>query len=572
MLGNLEGLIEQAMTEWQVPALAIAVVHERRPILLKAYGSRDLEADLPATTDTQFGLCSITKSVTATAAAILVEDGCLDWDRPVRDYMPDFQLLDPAAAGVTLRDMLTHRSGLPRHDWVWFPGDRTPQQMLAALRYLEPSRGFRAAFQYQNLLYMAVGVLIERVTGVSWEEFTRSRILRPLGLEQCTFTIQDLQRAADFACPYSLENGLLRRAPLRAITVSAAGGINAPIAAMASYLRFHLDRGIANGQRIISESSAALMQSPQIYCHVDEQPEVGAISYGFGFEVTHYRGEKLVRHAGGWIGWQSLLAMLPERGIGIAILTNRSQQPVPTLLTYAIFDRLCGLKEVEWLKRLRSIKEKADIQQRKNRELHAVLRKHGTHPSHSLPDYVGDYQHRAYGHVSIETDGQRLRWRGLGISTELRHRHFDIFDFPSEPADDTDAFIRLAGVSISFGYDQEGDVNRFSISLEPLVPDAVFKRTQLLEPAILQACVGVYEFGTNMAVVALEDETNLTLTLRGDSKAYRLLPYRGTKFTLEGREGHRVEFRVESTNAVNAVILHQPGGACVATRIGPPRS
>ena len=143
-------------------------------------------------------------------------------------------------------------------------------------------------------------------------------------------------------------------------------------------------------------------------------------------------------------------------------------------------------------------------------------------PSHPLPDYVGDYQHRAYGRVSIERDGQQLRWKGLGIDIELGHRHYDIFDFPSEPADDTDAFIRLAGVGVFFGYDAEGDVDRISISLEPLVPDAVFRRTQLLDPTILQACVGAYEFGARMAVVALEGRTTLTLSLTGDPNAYHL--------------------------------------------------
>jgi len=570
MLGNLEALIAEAMAEWQVPALAVAVVHERRPILVKAYGSRDLEADLPATTDTQFAICSITKSLTATAIAILVEDGSLHWERPVRDYMRDFQLLDPAAAEITLLDMLTHRSGLPRHDWVWFPGDRSPEEMLGALRYLEPSCKFRAAFQYQNLLYMALGVLIERVTGMSWEEFTRSRILRPLGMEQCTFTIEDLQMAADFARPYSLVNGLPRRAPVRPITASAAGAINAPIATMANYLRFHLDRGVADGRRIISESSASLMQSPQIYCHADEQPEVGAVSYGLGFEVSHYRGEKLVRHAGGWIGWQSLLAILPERGLGVVILSNRSQNPVPTLLAYAIFDRLCGWNELAWLTRFRSNQSKSDRQQRHNRQIRAALRKSGTHPSHPLPDYAGDYEHPGYGGVSIESVGRQLHWKGLGISTELRHRHFDIFEFPSEQADDTDAFIRLAGVSLSFGYDQEGYIDRFSMTLEPQVPDTVFNRTQLLEPSILRSCVGAYEFGTKMAVVTLEAEASLTLTLTGDSSIYHLRPYRGTKFTVHERKGHRVEFRAERSIGVNALILYQPEGTCIATRIQPP--
>src|SRR5262249_6762920 len=154
MLEDIEPLIQAAMAEWQVPALAIAVVHDGQPTLVKAYGKRDLEAGLSATTGTQFAICSITQSFTATVVTLLVDAGELAWDRPVREYLAGFALSDPfASAGITLRDMLTHRSGLPRHDWIWFPGDRSRDEMLAALRYLEPSREFRSEFQYQNLLY-----------------------------------------------------------------------------------------------------------------------------------------------------------------------------------------------------------------------------------------------------------------------------------------------------------------------------------------------------------------------------------------------------------------------------------
>jgi len=172
----------------------------------------------------------------------------------------------------------------------------------------------------------------------------------------------------------------------------------------------------------------------------------------------------------------------------------------------------------------------------------------------------------------IECDGRQLHWKGLGISTELRHRHFDIFEFPSEPVDDTDAFIRLAGISLSFGYDQEGDVDRFSIILEPQVPEAVFNRTELLEPGMLRSCAGTYEFGTKTAVVALDADAHLTLTLSGDSSVYHLRPYRASKFTVRERRGHRVEFRAEPLSGANALILYQPDGTCIATRIEPPRS
>ncbi len=168
---ELDTLAAEAMAEWKVPGLALAIVHNGETALLKAYGQRDVEAGLPVTTDTQFLICSITKTFTATGLALLVDEGRLDWTKPVRDYVPEFRLHDAVATDrITVRDLLCHHSGLPRHDWVWMPGDVAPKQMLAALRHIEPSRDLRTTWQYSNLGYNAAGIVAERTSGQSWEE------------------------------------------------------------------------------------------------------------------------------------------------------------------------------------------------------------------------------------------------------------------------------------------------------------------------------------------------------------------------------------------------------------------
>jgi CubicO group peptidase (beta-lactamase class C family) len=132
---NLDNLVREAMDEWQVPGLALAVARDGEPDWVKAYGLRDVEASLPVTVDTQFILCSVTKSFTALGLAMLVDEGRLDWAKPVRDYLPEFRLHDAVATeGVTTTDLLCHRTGLPRHDWIWMPADISRAEMLAALR------------------------------------------------------------------------------------------------------------------------------------------------------------------------------------------------------------------------------------------------------------------------------------------------------------------------------------------------------------------------------------------------------------------------------------------------------
>src|SRR4051794_8270249 len=178
---DLDRLAAEVMADWKVPGAALAVVQDGKLALTRAYGQRDAEAGLPVSPATQFVICSITKSFTATAIALLHNEGLLDWTKPVRDYLPEFRLSDAVATErVTVRDLLSHQSGLPRHDWLHLPGDLAPSEMLPLMRHLELSRDIRAAWQYCNLCYNAAGLLIERVTGQSYEAFVRERLTNRL--------------------------------------------------------------------------------------------------------------------------------------------------------------------------------------------------------------------------------------------------------------------------------------------------------------------------------------------------------------------------------------------------------
>src|SRR5262245_60376328 len=237
------------MADWKVPGLAVAVVQDGKVTLLRAYGQRNVEADLPVTAATQFLICSITKSFTATGVALLHNEGRLDWTTPVRDYLPEFRLHDAVATErVTVRDLLCHQTGLPRHDWVWFPGDRSPAQLLDAMRHLELSRDIRTAWQYNNLCYNVVGLLIERVSGQSYQTFIRSRLTDRLGMT-VSFTLEELDASIDAARPYTM-HGDERHPALRfAISTIAAGAINTSAADLARWMRLHLAKGEYDRER-----------------------------------------------------------------------------------------------------------------------------------------------------------------------------------------------------------------------------------------------------------------------------------------------------------------------------------
>ena len=262
---DLDALVADAMSEWKIPGSAIAVVQNGAVALLKAYGLRDVEAQLPVTVDTHFMICSITKSFTATGLALLVDERRLDWKKPVRDYIPEFRLHDAVATDhVTVRDLLCHHSGLPRHDWIHLPGDFSPAQMVAAMRYLEPSDDIRTTFQYQNLGYQVAGMVAERISGPSWTEFTRARLTDRLRMT-VTFAAEELGATPDAAVPYSMDGDKRLRAKLYPIWSTPSGGINTSIKDLAHWLRFHLDKGEFEGERLLSAGLIRELHAPRAH-------------------------------------------------------------------------------------------------------------------------------------------------------------------------------------------------------------------------------------------------------------------------------------------------------------------
>src|SRR5215831_6269795 len=303
---DLETVVTEVMAEWHIPGLALALVRQDAPPRLQAFGVRDVESGAGVET-------SITKSFTATGLALLVDEGKLGWDVPVREILPEFKLKDPIASEkCTLRDLLTHRTGLPRHDWVHTPGHLDNAGMLAVLRHLEPNKEFRSAYQYNNLMYLVAGMVAERITGQRWEEFTRSRILDALGMVNTTTSLEDMvSHHIDHAAPHMFREDKLGRMSVRPIHTKPSGAICASISDMASYLQLHLNPVAGRGGLRLSANAATQVSAPQIYVGRSDFSELGDVHYGFGFEIASYRGERSLGHAGQWSGYTCDLRMLP---------------------------------------------------------------------------------------------------------------------------------------------------------------------------------------------------------------------------------------------------------------------
>ena len=563
IVSDLDQLTTGAMADWKVPGIALAVVQDGTVALTRAYGQRDVEANLPVTPATQFVICSITKSFTATAIALLHHEGQLDWAKPVRDYIPEFRLSDVVATErVTIRDLLSHQTGLPRHDWVHLPGDRAPAEMLDLMRHLEFSRDIRSVFQYNNLCYNIAGLLIERVSGQSFEAFIRTRLTDRLGMT-VGFNLDDLEASNESARPYMMHEDTRLPAMRLPIRTTAAGAINTSIGDLAKWMLLHLAKGEFGGERMLPAALVDELHAPRVYAAASGQAEFGEAYYGLGFQSQSYRGDRLVSHGGGAFGWGTLMTLLPDLGIGIAVFSNRSPSAVPSTLTWHIIDRLRGSEPVDWRARFRKERDEFIVHIQTNKDAREKARHKNTRPAHELAAYAGEYDHPAYGVMSVTSQGGELHWAWRGMSASLIHRHFETFELP-EAADR----LLPTPLAITFLTDRDGNIVSLSAPLEQTVKDIVFARLpagDCTDPAFHAQCVGRFKGGAITHLVALDSEGRLTLK-PDHQPVYRLAPETGKRFRILELEGFIVEFRREGM-IVNELIFHQPNGIFVAQRV-----
>jgi CubicO group peptidase (beta-lactamase class C family) len=474
MWSDLERLVEASMHEWKIPGLALAVVRDGEVVLQKGYGVRDVRGAEPVTPETQFLLCSITKSFTAAGLGLLVDEGRLEWNRPVREVIPEFRLQDALATErLTVRDLLCHRSGLPRHDWVHMPGDLGGAQMLPLLRHLAPSRELRDVFQYSNLGYMVAGMVTERLSGQSWGDFTTERLLKPLGFKDFGFTIEALEAADNAARPHAMVGDECMPSPLWPIRTTSGGGMNVSVADIAKWARFLLDDGKVNGVQLLSVKSLREMCTPHVHMGRSEHAEIGDSHYGFGLFCENYRGDRTYAHSGSWLGWGTLMTVVPERSTSVVVLTNRAPSAVTSMLTYAVLDHVSGREPVDWFARFQPKRREFIAQQKSERATREDKRRKDTQPSHALDEYVGSYVHPAYGRIEITQEAGGLAWRWRTFSGPLTHWHYDVFATPYRPVE-----FHPDELTLTFLYDREGRIDRIAAPFEPAVTDVVFQRVE----------------------------------------------------------------------------------------------
>lgn len=566
-LSGFDAFVEKELQSWKVPGAAIAIIKDDKILLAKGYGFADVKAKRPVTTKTVFPIASITKSFTVSTLAVLVKQGKLDWDTPTREYLPDFRLYDDVlTARVTPRDMVTHRTGLPRHDAAWYNSPLSRDELYNRLRYLEPSKDIRTTYQYNNFMYMTAGYMAGKLSGTSWEEAVTQHILTPLGMKSTSFTITDLKKMPDYALPYEKDDDEnvheINFQPLDAM--GPTGSMNSNLDDMIGYIRMHLNEGKHGGSQILLSSDVQQMQSPYTVIQGPLRwPEVGHSQYGMAFVISTYRGNKVVSHGGNMDGFSLFVSMMPSKKIGMIILTNLDGNPLRTIFSYNIYDRLLGLNQVEWSKRLKDDEEKNKATEKDAKKQGLTPQRSGTRPSHDIAEYAGEFEHPAYGPVVIESlGGDSLRISYNGFTSALRHFHYDVFETPQN------ALNRLERMKVMFHTNWDGEIAGLSIPFQSGVKDIMYERVaekSMRTAEFLRPLAGEFELGSRIATVFLRDDNVLVLNIPGQSP-YELLPVRGTRFSLKGMTGFTVEFRKDAAGKVTDLAFYQPNGNFVAKR------
>ena len=439
---GLDAYVTQVMRAFEVPGVALAIVKDGAVVVAKGYGVRTLGEDAPVDAHTRFGIASNTKAFTATALALLVEEGKLQWDAPVITYLPWFQMWDPwVTREITVRDLLVHRSGLGLGEGDllgWPPSTRSREEIVRRIRYLKPATSFRSAYAYDNVLYHAAALVIEAVSGQTWEEFVSSRIVAKVGMSETRVSRASTREPGNVAAPHARVDGVVRPVqPFDATNTNASGGVNTTATDIAKWLIVQLDSGrLADGSRLFTPRTTRELWGPVTPMPIGRPaPGLEPLAtdyrgYALAFIVQEYRGHKLVTHTGSLPGYVSRVAMLPDQRLGVAVLTNQEAGAAFDAIAWRILDYYLQAPRTDWLAGYLAAQAREDsASAAAEREAGAAGGAMGP-PSLPLDAYAGTYRDAWYGDVTItsEAGGLVIRFSKTPVLVgDLEHFGYDTF-------------------------------------------------------------------------------------------------------------------------------------------------
>jgi CubicO group peptidase (beta-lactamase class C family) len=441
---RIDEICQESLELWKVPGMAIAIVTADTVVFAKGYGVCDIEKRNKVDENSVFAIASNTKTFTATAMAILVEEGKLSWDDKVVDHLPWFQLYDPyVTANITIRDLLCHRSGLETFsgDLIWYGSNYSAQEVIERARYLKPVYGFREHFGYSNILFLTAGEIIAKVSGMSWVEFIEERFLIPLEMSRTKTSTNDLTKMKNLSAPHNIldDDKIIAIPYLNWDNIAPAGSMFSSATDMAKWLMLHLNKGKYKNQEIFSEE----IQNEMWQMHTPQNVSLNAKNlwssthykgYGLGWSLSLYYGRKICGHNGGYDGMISQSTIIPEENLAFVILTNANSSMYYPLM-YHILDILLYKEDTNWNNLFHQFQQMQDIRAKEEKEEELQNRPKNTKASLELEEYTGNYYSDVYGTAKISIKNKKLYFEMMATAifeSSLEHLYHNTFQIQFE--------------------------------------------------------------------------------------------------------------------------------------------
>lgn len=560
-LQGFDAYMQKVLKDWNAPGVGVGIVVGDQLVFAKGYGYRDYGKKLPFTPDTLCQIASNSKLFTAVAAGLLVDEGKLTWDKPVRQSVPAIQFYDDHLNDhITLRDMLSHRTGITRHDTIWYQSDDTRKQLFEKVKYLEPREPLRTMFIYNNMMVTSAGYLIELQSGKTWEEFVRERIFKPLAMNDTGYSVADMVKQPDYGVGYTEKRDSfeLHQIPYYEDTAGMApcGAIISSLNDMSHWLIALMNGGKYAGKQVLPPEVLKATLEPAIALPnvMGEQRgywELQNSAYGMGRWTASYRGHLLAYHGGDLDGFHSQVSYMPNERIGVIVFVIGDHcASLYNTVSYNVYERLLGMNQTPWSQRTLEIRLKGKKAGTEARAKAGADQVKGTAPSHALADYAGEYEHPAYGVLKIGLRDGQLQYDFHKMKFPMTHFHYDRFDTPDDE--------RFGKSSVNFQTNPQGDVDEATMSLDE-AQVTFTRKAEVLPLETLQKLAGTYETATGFKIqVTLQEGGTLGLVLPGQPGDI-LLPYKGLQFRTPKFADVVFEFVMES-GKVTSLKLRDPGG------------
>lgn len=473
---NADQMIEKLMKDYNVAGLSAALIREGEIVSVKGYGLRSVEEQLPMTKDTVLPIGSVTKTFTALALGMLADEGKLDWDLPVKNYIPSLKLSSPLLTeNVTARDLMSHRTGVPRYDLqAIYAAPEDPEKMVSSLEYLETNVPFRTKLQYSNQMVSLAGCLVEILSGIPYQEFVRSRIFAPLGMTSSDFEVESLAKYENRSRGYVFAGGSYMEPPYMHLGAFApSGAIVSTAADMARFALFQLGDGTWQGERLVSKEQLEQMHTHQVIGspYFWDFEEIQCAEYGLGWFTDIYRGVKMINHGGNTNGFSAQMTLIPSRKFAVVLLSNATSSFSVNALGHIFADDELGVHEIpDWSGRFQEVFNGMMQGMMAGLEAKAKARIPDTCPSLALSELAGTYEHPGFGQMVFALTDQGLAGSWNGLPALLQHYHYDTFDL----------MLPVLGQAVPAVFSvEEGKVMGIQVTMEaaPGIKPAFFART-----------------------------------------------------------------------------------------------